>query len=739
MKNLEGDRQNWPSSELAGQPLLSPSPGHPTLFVPDSPITEYWYILARRRWTVCGILAVFLIAAAVVSFRMTPTYQAQARISLGKEGGDSLGLQDELGSSPLDEADYNMQLDAQVQILTSDTLILQTLSQMNLVDPEETASEAPRLPRGSTSDEAGAVRDYKDRLKVIRIPHTPIIELRLSSPNPQIAANFLNNLVKVFIQQNFETRYESAKLASTWLSRQLDDLKAHIQEAQIQLVNFEKEKGIVGINDKQDIVTQKLDDLNKELTAAQADRMQKEALFRATEASDPELIPGVAESPSIRVLKDQQAALANSYAQATAEMGSAHPKVIQLKSELDQVESALRNEYEKIMERNRSSFVVAQRREEMLRQALDQQTRTANQMNEKASEYQILKHDVESSQELYDGLSKKLREAGLSASLRSGNVRIVDEARVPSSPSSPNLLLNLALAIVGGLVGGCTLVMVQERFDKRLRSPEQVESFTSLPLVGIVPLLEDSYLGDRKHLTPELENTKAIVTQPESRMQLVESYRALRTSIFMAGSSPPQVIMVTSSLGSEGKTTTSINCAMVMADKGNRVLLVDADLRAPRIHKVLGLDSACGLGTILDERTGVKDLDAIVQYSKVPNLFVLPAGPVLSDPSQLLDSGTMKKKIAEWRRVFTHIVIDTPPLLISSDSLVLSAEADFVVLTIRANVTPKQAVVRARHMLTSVKAKLAGVVVNGVDLNSTEFASYGYYSYGKYPQGQRAV
>jgi capsular exopolysaccharide synthesis family protein len=739
MKSLEGDRQTWLSPELASQPSLGLPLGHPAFSTSESPAAEYWKILARRRWTVCGILAVFLIAAAVVSFKMTPTYQAEARVSLGKEGGDSLGLKDDLGSSPVDEADYNMQLDAQVQILSSDTLILQTLKQMNLVDLQQAPSQGASPLQGSTRDEERAVRDYKARLKVARIPHTPIIELRFSSPNPQIAADFLNNLVKVFIQQNFETRYESAKLVSTWLSRQLEDLKAHIQNAQAQLVNFEKEKGIIGVNDKQDIVTQKLDDLNKELTVAQADRMQKEALYRATEASDPELIPGVAESPSIRVLKDQQAALANSYAQATAEMGSAHPKVIQLKSELEQVESALRKEYQKIMERNRSSFVVAQRREEMLRQALDQQTRTANQLNEKATGYQILKHDVESSQELYDGLSKKLREAGLSASLRSGNVRIVDQARVPSSPSSPNLLLNLALAIVAGLVGGGTLVLVQERFDKRLRSPEQVESFTSLPLVGIVPLLEDSYLSDPKQLTPELENTKAIVTHPESRMQLVESYRALRTSILMEGSSPPQVIMVTSSLGSEGKTTTSINCAMVMADKGNRVLLVDADLRAPRIHKVLGLDPSCGLSTILEERTGVKDLDAIVQYSKVPNLFVLPAGPVLSDPSQLLDSGTMKKKIAEWRRVFTHIVIDTPPLLLSSDSLVLSAEADFVVLTIRANVTPKQAVFRARHMLMSVKAKLAGVVLNGVDLSSTEFGSYGYYSYGKYPQDQRAV
>jgi succinoglycan biosynthesis transport protein ExoP len=198
----------------------------------------------------------------------------------------------------------------------------------------------------------------------------------------------------------------------------------------------------------------------------------------------------------------------------------------------------------------------------------------------------------------------------------------------------------------------------------------------------------------------------------------------------MSVDGPPKVIMVTSSLPFEGKTTTSINCAFVLAQKGPRVLLVDADLKAPRIHRVLGLPSSCGLSSLLEEGSNVTDREAIVQYSRVANLFVLPAGPASTDPSQLLDSGTMKKKLAEWRKVFTHVVIDTPPVLASSDPLVLSAEVDSVLLTVLASHTPKPALLRARDLLISVNAKLAGVVVNGMDIHSMEYSGYHYYAYG---------
>ena len=447
---------------------------------------------------------------------------------------------------------------------------------------------------------------------------------------------------------------------------------------------------------------------------------------------------GVSDSPIIKQLKDQQAQVASLYAQATTEMGSAHPKVLQLKNQLDQIDSALRSEFAKIASRNRNAFMVAKEREEMLRGAFDEQKQAANNLNQKAIEYQILKHDAESDQQLYDGLSQKLKESGLSAGLKSGNIRIVDYTRVPFSPSSPNVPLNLALALMVGCIGGSTLAFVEERLDATMRTPREVENVAALPLIGIIPLLPENGNGASKKLGRKERDSNATILQPQSRMALLESFRALRTSILMAGELPPKVIMVTSALPDEGKTTTSINCAVVLAQKGARVLLVDADLRAPRIHNVLGLNPAYGLSSLLGQGNDIADRDAVVQYSRVPNLFVLPAGPPSDDPSQLLDLGTMKKKIAEWRKVFAHIVIDTPPVLAASDCLILSSEADSVLLTMLASHTPRSALLRARDMLQQVNAKIAGVVVNGVDMNSSDFSPYGYYGYGSMTRNEQS-
>ncbi len=704
-------------------------------------IVEYWQMLYRRRRTIMACTLGLIGLAALVSFTMTPRYKVESRISVGKENQSMLGFKDE-GSAPIDEVEYNMQLDAQVKILTSDTIVLQTLRQLHLIGPgnapapRETGElvSSPIIP--PSKEDMTLLSDYEDRLEVSRVPHTPIIEIKFTGPDPKLAEQFVNELVRTYIEQNFKTRYESTQLVSGWLSKQLEGLQSKIETSQAALASFQKQYGILGVDDKQNIITQKLDDLNRNLTSAESDRIQKEAMYQATLAGDPELIPGVADNPVIKQLKDQQALIASSYARATAQMGPAHPQVIELKSQLDQIDSALGAEFKKIAGRHHNDYLMALHREQMLLGALNQQKQAANQLNERSIQYQILKHEVESTQQLYDGLSQKLKEAGVSAGLRSGNIRIVDYARAPFSPSVPNIPLNLALGLILGFVGGGTLVFVQERLDSRLRSPRQVETIAELPLIGIVPQIpaatngKDAGNGNGKRRLGESRDASAVITHAQPNVELMESYRALRTSLLMSPQGPPKVIMVTSALPFEGKTTTSINSAVVLAQKGGRVLLIDADLRAPRIHKVLGLSSEYGLSTLLNEANQINDRDAIVQFSRVPNLFVLPAGPLSAQPSQLLDSMVIRRKIAEWRQLFTHIVIDTPPVLSSSDCLVLSADADSVLLTMMADQTPKAALLRARDLLLSANAKLAGIVVNGVDLNSPDFTYYGYYAYG---------
>jgi capsular exopolysaccharide synthesis family protein len=582
-----------------------------------------------------------------------------------------------------------------------------------------------------SKEERSLLRESQSRLEVSRIAHTPLIEIRFANPDPPYSARFVNSLVQAYIEENFNMRYRSTQQVSAFLAKELSDLKVKVEESQANLAKFQRDVGILGTDNKQNIIMEKLDDLNRELTQAQADRIQKEAVYRATLSDDPELLPGASDSQVIKDLKNEQARVADSYTQATARMGTAHPQVKQLQNELDQVDAALKAEYQKIAERQGKAYFIAKHREDMLSQALEHQKQAANSLNESSIQYGILKHEAESNQTLYDGLSQRLKEAGVSAGLESGNVRIVDPAQVPSSPSTPNAPLIFGLALFMGCIGGSTLAFVRERMDSRLRSPYEVETFSSLPIIGTIPRIpiavRNTHAASRS--LPGGDGVEDVVMiQAQPRVELLESFRALRSSILLSSSETPvQVIMVTSALPSEGKTTTSINCAIVLAQAGARVLLVDADLRAPRIHRVLGLQNTSGLSSLLDHTSGIGDREAIVQYASVPNLFVLPAGPLTRKPSLLLDAKIVTSKIADWRNVFSHIIIDTPPVLGCSDALVLSGEVDSVLLNTLAGQTPKAALLRARDLLMNVNAKIAGIVVNGVDLRSPEFSWYGYY------------
>jgi polysaccharide biosynthesis transport protein len=697
----------------------------------DEPsILEYWRILVRRRKTVFAFTVAVLLLAAAVSFLMKQRYSAESRISVGRENPDMLQLKDS-GYPSLDVSDYNMELDAQVQILTSDTLILENLRQLRgkTLTPGSEANMDLMVAQAApiSKEEQKLIGQYGDRLVVSRIPHTPLISIKFSDQDPQFAAAFVNGLVRVYIEQNFKTKYESARQISGWLSSQLEELKAKTEVSQSNLAAFQRKAGILGTDDKQNIITQKLDDLNRELTSAQTDRIQKQALYQATASDNLELLPGAAENSIIKQLKEQQAEVSNTYARATVEMGPAHPKVLELQSQLKQIDGMLQSEFKKIEERNHNAYLVASRREAMLGSALDSQKEAANKLNEKAVEYERLKHEVQSDQRLYDSLSERLKESGVSAGLRSGNVRVVDYAQRPFAPSVPDIPLNLAAGLFLGCIGGATLAFIRERLDNRLHTALQIEDVSALPLIGLVPRIPS---GEKSIIAAKgIFGAEAMTS--EFTISAVESYRALCMSLLQTSQRSPQVILITSSVQSEGKTTTCLNCATVLAQQGNRVLLVDADLRAAHARANIDL-SATGRPTKkLNEAPYFADGQTIVQHACVPNLFMLHAGPAMEDSWGLLDTAIMKQKISEWRKIYSHIIIDTPPVLAYSDAIALAPLADSVVLVVFAGQTPRPAFLRAHNLLRRVNAEVSGIVVNGLDFESAQYGAYGYNGYKK--------
>jgi exopolysaccharide transport family protein len=653
-------------------------------------------------------------------------------------------------------------LDTEVRVLQSDQIALLVVRQLNL-DRLPEFGGAPAAKTGSltgdglpsdsaqTSELLGA---FKGGLHVAAVPNSHIIEIRYRSADKPLAASIVNTLASVYVEQNFKTKYESTMQTADWLSKQLVDLQMKVESSQEKLVKYQKEHNILGLDEKQNTTTQKLDELNKELTAAESDRMAKESLYHLSQTTDPDSLTGpsvnnaaggnstAANSGSTLLdsLRSRQADLKIQIAELNTQFGPAYPKVAQLNNELKEIDSQIQAETHKLGGKLRNQYEAALAREKLLRAALEQQKQAANQLNESAIEYTLLKRDVETNRTLYEGLLERLKEAGITAGLRSSNVKIVNAARVPVSPSEPNVFRNLGFGFLLGLTSGIGLAFLLENLDNTVRTPEQAQAISSLPALGMVPVgsrnsLASSY-PKRSLLTLSLNNELAgsseaveLVTQTRPQSQMAESYRAIRTSLLLSSlGGPPKVVLVTSALPQEGKTTTSINVAIVLAQKGVRVLLVDADLRRSSVHKSLGMALGVGLSNVLTGNISLEQ--AIVRSPLHPNLFILPAGMAPPNPAELLASADMADLIQDLRGLYEHVVIDTPPTLSVTDAVVLSTRADSVVLVIRSGRTTKAALRRSRDLLAQVNARVTGVLLNAVDLHSPD---YHYYEYqGKY-------
>jgi exopolysaccharide transport family protein len=724
---------------------------YPPLPTNDSVLREYLRILIKRKFVALSCVVVIFLLVLIATLRMTPIYDAAGSIAINKLDPSFINFKDSASASDYyDPAD----LDTEVKILKSDLLALQVIKQLNLDRRVEFGGKGD-MPSpnalGITTDElqinssrvTNLLGAFKGNLKVTLQPNTRIIEIHYTSPNKELAATIVNTLVNTYIEQNFKTKFESTMQASDWLSKQLVDLQMKVETSQQKLVKYQKEHSILGIDEKQNIITEKLDELNKELTAAESDRMQRESLYRLTRSGDPDVIAtatatggteGNASSGSTLLdkLRSQEADLKIQVAELSTQFGPSYPKVAQLNNQLKEIDVQIQSEIRKIAGKVRNQYLAAVQRESMLHDAMEKQKQEANKLNESAIEYSLLKRDVETNRQLYEGLLEKLKEAGVTAGLRSNNVKIVDAARVPQAPSEPNIPRNLAFALLLGLTSGVGLAFLLENLDNTVRTPEQAQMISALPALGMIPLgsKRPNEDGSRRLAVAASKEAVELVTQSRPQSQMAESYRALRTSLLLSSSgAPPKVILVTSAMPQEGKTTTSINCAIVLAQKGTRVLLVDADLRRPGVHKALGMGPRSGLSNVL---TGSADVQQTITRSQVvPSLFVLPAGTPPPNPAELLASANMRDLIESLKRDYDHIVIDTPPTLSVTDAVVLSTRSDAVVLVIRSGKTTKQALRRARELLVRVNAKITGVLLNAVDLSSPDY--YYYYEYqGKY-------
>jgi polysaccharide biosynthesis transport protein len=719
------------------------SPREPHLY-------DYLLILRKHQWLILSFLLTVVTIVSIATFRMRPVYIASAKIEIDRENSSSM-LPFQEGDPYGYEMDLENYIETQSKILTSETLALQTIRSSGLATNPEFGGGgaiADAIATGSLKNqrrppEIGA---FLGSLGVKRVPNSRLMEVSFESTDPQLAAQILNAHLENFIEQNYRSKYDATMEAERWLESELSELRVKMKKSEDARIAYERQNQIWTLDDKSNITTQRLSDLNKELTDAESDALKKRALYEYATSGDIDAVPQLRDSSVIQEMERHRSDLQVQYTEAVNQYGPNFPKVQRLQAQIKELEDQIARERKGIIVQLRSDYDEAKARMDLLSQRLDQQKTETNAMSEKLVQYNILKREAEADKTLYEGLQTKLKEAGISVGLKSSNIRVVDPAMVPSTPARPAKARNIALAFLVGLVGGVGLALLREYLDNTVKTPDDVETLARLPSLAVVPAFGDSANAGKKAgilkggSTNGYDKRIELVAQHLPKSQMSEAFRALRTALLLSQPDrPPQVILVTSALPREGKTTAAANLAVTLAQLGDKTVLVDADLRKPGVGRVLNLGSGkyAGLSSYL---AGVSTLDLVtVPHPAIPNLAAIPTGPLPPNPADLLSSHRLTEAIAELRGRYKFIVIDSPPVMAATDAVILSVQTDGVLLVVRSGETPKEAFTRTRDLLTSVKSHLLGVVLNAVDSSAPDYYySYRYYpySYGYGPQEQ---
>ena len=733
-----------------------------TLPEKDPTLRDLLRIFHRRKRSVFVTASVvFLLSVSACAF-MTRRYTASSVIQLEKSSSDSLGLDSLMGAASggaSDALSVNIDLQTQANILQSEALALKVVKDLNLEQNEDFKPHfnligwvmglvSPRGPadpphaslQDSPARRARVAKAFSNNLKVKVTAGTRLLEVDFTNRDPKVAAAVVNHLVQALIDYTFQTKFTATNQVSQWLEGQLGDLRKQSELLQSRVVALQQGSGIFGVGGtdpqgKPVIYSPILDRLQQstaQLSQAQMNRVLKASVAEVVKTGNAELISqlsgtsiasgsgqGVMNSLAlIQNLRLQEATLQAQIDQDASQFGAAYPKLIQERASLKGVQQSLQEEIKRTAERSENDFKVASKAEQGARAAYDNDRVEAEKLNDKSIEYAILSKEADQSQELYQDLLKRLKEAGILEGLHSSNVTVVDQASAPARPSKPQVPLYLALGAGLGIFLGCCVALLVEAVDNKIQGADEVEAL-QIPLLGISPQIEASKTSSHALMLDSRHADSAFG----------ESVRRLRSGLLISRSgTPPQVLLVSSASPGEGKSTLSLSLAISLSQYEKKVLLVEADMRRPVLCRRLGLQQTDGLSVLLSDREAPT---AILPAANNPNLYLLPAGPTPPYPAELLGSPRMHTLMDEWRAEFDFIVVDSPPVLPVTDAQLLEEMADATVLLARVGFTTRAALERAYKLLLTHRKDQArpaiGVLLNFVARRSSAY--YGYYGY----------
>jgi polysaccharide biosynthesis transport protein len=708
-----------------------------------------WRLIRKRRWTVISALIVVFLVVTAWTFKQKPVYEAKGLVEIEQESPDIVTVQ-ELFQIESTTDDY---IETQYRILQSDSLARNVIRQLNLDQRKEFNGEQGQLNLASFFDPAGGTREistgaaheqrvlssFEDRLTVEPVQRSRLVRITFDSQDPQLAAKVVNTLAESYIQNNLQMHWDAAQKASTWLGQQLDGLKRKLQQSEDELQQYASANGLLylaGDDGKtENIVDQRLRQLQDELTQAQADRYQKEAAFRLAESGDYGALPGIFDNKVIQDLMDRLGDLERQQAALAPEFEPDYPKMKDIQSQIDRTQQFLEQQRQTAERHVADEYFAAVHREDLVSKAFAQEEKDAGVVAQKSVQYNILKRDVDTNKQLYEGLLQRLKEAGVSSALRASSIRVVDPAVPPVNPVKPRVALNLAFGLLLGLAAGLGLAFVQERIDNTLKSPDDVEHFLRASVLGLIPF---QFAGERKESQARLGAGGAqpavglamtakggtrwvrVDTKSAEFSEFRESFRALRTSILLASAGrAPRSLAFVSAEAREGKTTVCCNLAISLANLGKRALVIDADIRRPGIQDFFDLNGSAGLVNYL---AGEGEWRSFVQMSNVKGLDCLICGPEPPNPGELLSSERMEALIKDAMNDYNFVLVDSPPMLNLTDGRIVATVVEGTVLVVKGGATSREHVLRAQECVGSVGARTIGVVLNGVDLRQT-----GYY------------
>jgi capsular exopolysaccharide synthesis family protein len=648
----------------------------------DGDLGRYFSILLRRKWLILAVVAIVLIAVGVRTYTAPRLYRSTAKIRIDHDDNvlPYTGVQTIGVISP-------DQLQTQTQLLKSRTLMKRVISRLKLGDGRNETAEVNRLI---------------GNLQATPVPYTQLIQVVYSAPDPQFAANVVNAIAEEYIAYGFDSRYEATTRARDFLEGQLEDMRKAVRASEEALLRYTRANSQVWLlSEPPQAVRQRMEDLTRELTLIESKLLSTD--YDGVDGKDPDKFPASLKTEAMRTLDMRLYTLDAQLTSLTGQFGPQWPEVKRLEGEVAALKGQLQQERDRVLQQARAEHDLAEQHQTRLVAAIMKQNDQVLRLGEDAIQYNILKRDVETNQRFYEGLLQRMKEASVSATLESGNIRIVDAGEVAQRPYSPDVTLNLLLGLAAGLVAGVLIAFVRESTDQRVTGSREVQERLGLQVLGVIP--DFRRVGAGRMLPGS-----AGWAPPRLPAAMSEHYRSLRTWVLMAGNDQaPRTVLVTSAIPGEGKTLTSLNLAVSFAQTGACTLLVEFDLRKPRLRDWLALSPEIGLSRCLEHPDRLAEQ---IAQTSVPNLSVLPAGPLTGDPSGLIGEPLIRTLLTQLSERFTYVVIDSPPLLPVTDALVLSTLVEGVLLVIRGERTPRDAIREAHDQLRRAGARVLGTVVN---------------------------